>query len=231
MWDRWRYVGWMTPVPEVVLFDVFETLLRLEPLRDRLIEVGRPGHELELFFARTLRDGMAYTLAGAAPPFPEVARAELLATSGYTLTDEQLDHVLAGFATLPLQPDVLPTLHLLADAGVPAYAFTHGSAEIASRALATGGALDLLRGVLSTAAIESFKPPARVYDYACAQAGSDPSRTALVAVHSWDTHGALCAGLIAGFATRLEGGLPAIVRRPHVVAETLDAVVAELLAG
>ena len=52
----------MTNVPEVVLFDVFETLLRLEPLRARLIDVGRPAHELELFFARTLRDGMAYTL-------------------------------------------------------------------------------------------------------------------------------------------------------------------------
>ena len=214
-----------------MLFDVFETLLRLAPLRDRFVEVGRPAHELELFFARTLRDGMAYTLAGEAPPFPDVARAELRSTSGYTLTDEQIEHVLAGFGELPLQPDALPALRLLADAGIPAYAFTHGSPTVAERALGAGGAMDLLRGVLSTQDIKAFKPPARAYEYACARVGSEPAHTALVAVHSWDTHGALAAGLMAGFATRLEGGLPDVVRTPTVVAETLDAVVAGLLAS
>lgn len=212
-----------------MLFDVFETLLQLAPLGDRFVAVGRPRHELDLFFARTLRDGMAYTLAGAAPPFRAVARAELRATTGYTLDDDQLDHILGGFAELPLQPDALPALRLLAEAGVPAYAFTHGSAAVAEQALAAGGALDLLQDVLSSEAVQSFKPPARVYEHACAEAGSEPSRTALVAVHSWDTHGALSAGLLAGFATRLEGGLPDVVRRPTVVAETLDAVVSALL--
>lgn len=54
-----------------MLFDVFETLVQLDPLRRRFIDVGRPGHELELWFARSLRDGMAYTLAGDARPFRE----------------------------------------------------------------------------------------------------------------------------------------------------------------
>ncbi|MGQ0838915.1 HAD family hydrolase [Actinokineospora sp.] len=211
--------------PKVVLFDVFETMLQLEALRPRFEAVGRPGHELELFFARTLRDGMAYTLAGAAPPFPDVARAQLRTTCG--LVGERADHILAGFRELPAQPDVAPALRLLAAAEVPAYAFTHGVAEVAVAALAAAG-IDL--PVLSTEALASFKPPARVYHWACAQTGSAPERTALVAVHSWDTHGALRAGLLAGFATRHEGGLTDLVARPHAVAETLDEVVATLLA-
>lgn len=216
--------------PEVVLFDVFETLVQLEPLRERFVEVGRPGHELELFFARTLRDGMAYTLAGDAPPFREVAAAELAATAGHTLTGEQIEHILGGFATLPLYPEAEAAFDLVREAGIPAYAFTHGSAGILKSILDNHGLRDRLVDVLSAEAIRSFKPPATVYHWACEQAGSAPARTALVAVHSWDTHGAVKAGLLAGFATRLEGALPPVVERPHVVAERVDEVVAGLLA-
>jgi 2-haloacid dehalogenase len=215
--------------PEVVLFDVFETLVRLEPLRARFTGVGRPGHELELFFARTLRDGMAYTLAGEAPPFREVAKAQLAITSGHTLSDDQLEYVLSGFAELPLQPDAEPAFALLAEAGIPAYAFTHGSAGILESILDRLGMRDRLAGVLSAEAIRSFKPPAKVYHWACAQTGSEPGNTALVAVHSWDTHGAVRAGLLTGLATRLEGGVPDLVEPPHVVAERVDEVVAGLL--
>lgn len=215
--------------PEVVLFDVFETLVQLEPLRQRFLDVGRPGHELELFFARTLRDGMAYTLAGDAPPFRDVAAAELAATAGYTLTGEQIDHVLAGFAELPLYPEAATAFDLLREAGIPAYGFTHGSSRILESILDREGKSDRLVRVLSSEAIRSFKPPATVYHWACEQAGSAPERTALVAVHSWDTHGAVKAGLLAGLGTRLEGGLPPVVERPHVVAERVDEVVAGLL--
>lgn len=213
----------------MVLFDVLETLVRLEPLRERFVAAGRPGHELELFFARTLRDGMAYTLAGGSRPFRETARAELAITSGHSLTGEQLDTILDGFGELPLQPDAEPAFALLAEQGVPAYGFTHGSASVLERALERHGLRDRIVRVLSTEEIGSFKPPARVYHWACEQAGSTPEETALVAVHSWDTHGALRAGLLAGFATRHEGGLPPIAQRPHVVAERVDQVVAGLL--
>lgn len=216
--------------PAVVLFDIVETVLQMEPLRGRFVEVGRPGHELELFFTRLLRDGMALTLAGEAPPFRDVAAAALRTTSGGTLSEESIGHVLAGFAALPPHPDVEPAFRALADAGVPAWAFTHGSAEVARTALGSAGLLDLLRGVHSTEAIASFKPPPRVYRWACEQVGSEPGRTALVAAHSWDTHGAMRAGLLAGYVTRLEGELPAVFDRPTVVADTLTGVVDGLLA-
>lgn len=212
-----------------MLFDVFETLVRLEPLRERLTAVGRPGHELELFFARTLRDGMACTLAGDAPPFREIAKAQLALTSGYTLDDDAIEHVLAGFTELPLQPDAEPAFDLLAAEGIRAYGFTHGSASVLESILDRHGMRAKLAGVLSAEEIRAFKPPARVYHWACERAGAAPEDTALVAVHSWDTQGAVRAGLLAGFATRLEGG-PPLIERPHVVAERVDEVVEGLLA-
>ena len=67
--------------PRVVLIDVFETMLQVAALGPRFVDVGRPEHEWELFFTRTLRDGMALTLAGGARSFTEVARAALRTTT------------------------------------------------------------------------------------------------------------------------------------------------------
>ena len=216
--------------PQTVLFDLFETCLQLEGLRPRFEALGRPGHELELFFARLLHQGMAMTLAGEAPPFATVAADMLRRTSGRDLTDDQVASVLDGFRELPVHPDVEAAFATLSDAGVPAYGFTHGSAEVAAAALDAGGVRGLLTDVFSCAELASFKPPPRVYHWACRRVGSAPGRTALVAVHSWDVHGAVSAGLIGGYCERLEGRVPDAVARPHVAAPSLDDVVEGLLA-
>ncbi|HZZ50134.1 MAG TPA: HAD family hydrolase [Pseudonocardia sp.] len=215
--------------PKVVLFDVLETLLDLEALRPRFVDVGRAGHELELFFSRTLRDGMALTLAGGAPPFLEVARSALIRSTGRRLSESAVQHVLDGFAELPPHPDVETALAVLARARVPAYAFTQGGGDVTRAALDRAQLRSYLRGVLSSEELGSFKPPASVYHWACRRVGAVPANTALVAVHSWDVHGAVRAGLLAGLATRHEGGMSDIYDAPHVVAEKLDEVVERLL--
>ncbi|MDT7706224.1 MAG: 2-haloacid dehalogenase [Pseudonocardiales bacterium] len=216
--------------PRVVLFDVFETMLQVSELQHRFVDVGRPPHEWEVFFTRTLRDGMALTLAGGVRPFGEVARAALRTTVRHTLSEQALDYVLAGFRELPPHPDVEHALVMLARARVPAYAFTHGAASVACDALDGAGLRTYLRGVMSCESIHAFKPPARVYHWACQQVDAPADRVALVAAHSWDVHGAVRAGLLGGLATRLEGAVPDVVARPHVAAERLDEVVERLLA-
>lgn len=216
--------------PRAVLFDVFETMLRVDALRDRFVDVGRPEHEWELFFTRTLRDGMAHTLAGSVRPFGEVARAALRTTTGHTLSDEAVEHVIAGFRELPPHPDVEPALMALARARIPAFGFTHGTEAVACAALDKAGLRTYLRDTFSAERIGSFKPPPRVYHWACQRVELPPEKVALVAVHSWDVHGAVRAGLIGGMATRLEGVVPEVVERPHVAAERLDTVVEQLIA-
>jgi 2-haloacid dehalogenase len=215
--------------PRVVLVDVFETMLRVDALRARFVDVGRPEHECDLFFARTLRDGMALTLTGPAPPFAQVARSALRTTTGHGLSEEALDHVLAGFRELPPHADVEPALMALARARVPAFAFTHGDPVVASAALDRAGLRTYLREVLSTQDIGVFKPLPGAYHWACQQVETAPDRVALLAAHSWDVHGALRAGLVGAFTTRLEGAVPDVVDRPHVAGERLDDVVIRLL--
>jgi 2-haloacid dehalogenase len=216
--------------PRAVLVDVFETMLQVDALRLRFVDVGRPEHEWELFFTRTLRDGMAHTLAGAVRPFGDVARAALRTTTGHTLSDEAVEHVIAGFRELPPHPDVEPALMALARARIPAFGFTHGTESVACDALDKAGLRTYLRDTFSTERIGSFKPASRVYHWACQRVELEREKVALVSAHSWDVHGAVRAGLIGGLATRLEGVVPDVVDRPHVAAERLDAVVERLIA-
>jgi hypothetical protein len=74
--------------PHTVAFDVVETLISLEPLRDRFVEIGLPATTLERWFTLMLRDGMALTLAGGYQPFPAVAESALRVIGGGRLTDE-----------------------------------------------------------------------------------------------------------------------------------------------
>jgi 2-haloacid dehalogenase len=83
--------------------------------------------------------------------------------------------------------------------------------------------------VLSTEEVHAFKPAPHTYQWACERLGTPPDRVALLSAHSWDVHGAILAGLIGAFATRLEGRVPEVTRRPHVIAERLDDTVIRLL--
>jgi 2-haloacid dehalogenase len=215
--------------PRAVLVDVFETMLQVRALGTRFVDVGRPAHEWELFLARTQRDGMALTLAGGVRPFTEVARSALRSTTEHTLSEDALDWILAGFRNLPPHPDVEPALMALARARIPVYAFTNDPAMTACAALDRIGLRTYLRGVLSTEEINVFTPPPLAYHWACQRVDATADRVALLAVHAWDVHGAVRAGLIGAMVTRMEGGVAPVVCRPHVWAERLDEVVDRLL--
>ncbi|MFE1587031.1 hypothetical protein ACFW6Q_15220 [Streptomyces sp. NPDC058737] len=64
--------------PEVLVFDVNETLTDMSALAPRLADVGLPGQLLPQWFAGVLRDGIALTLAGGRADFATVARDALL---------------------------------------------------------------------------------------------------------------------------------------------------------
>jgi 2-haloacid dehalogenase len=59
--------------------------------------------------------------------------------------------------------------------------------------------------------------------------GVEPRRLAHVAVHGWDVHGAQRAGLVTGWASRLESTLPAVFDPPDVAGADLVEVADRLL--
>ncbi|HJT05241.1 MAG TPA: haloacid dehalogenase type II [Pseudonocardiaceae bacterium] len=216
--------------PLVIAFDVVETLFSLEPLRHRLIDAGQPGHVLELWFARLLRDAFALCASGGFRPFADIAAGALASATGHAVPDDTVQEIVAGFAELDPYPDVKPAMRRAVKAGIDVVTLTNGSADTTRTLLKRAGVEGYVRRVLSVGDIQRWKPAPEIYRHAATTCQVEAGQVALVAVHGWDTHGAHEAGLVTGWVSRLEGRYAPIFAPPDVIGDDLIEVVDALVA-
>lgn len=218
--------------PQVVAFDVVETLFSLEPMRERLRGLGLADDALELWFARLLRNAFALDASGTFRPFGQVARATLegmLAENDLGMDAGMIDEAMVGFGELPAHLDVAPAFELLREAGVRVVALTNGGADNTRQLLNRAGLTEFVERVISIDEIRRWKPHREVYLHAVNVVGVPPGDLALVAAHAWDIHGASQAGLVTGWVSRLEKRFNSSMNPPDVAANTLDSVCGKLL--
>lgn len=214
--------------PEVVAFDVNETLLDLAPVRAALVELGEPAHLLPTVFSRTLVIGFATAAAGGWCRFRDAFQDALAQTTALAAGDRA--RVADAFAEMSPHPDVEPALRMLAEAGVRAVTLTHGSPGVAEAGLSRGGVLPLVERTLTSESIRAWKPNREVYLWAAGTCGVAPERLALVAAHGWDVQGAQRAGLTGAWFPRSEQAYASAYLEAHVLADDLPGAVAELIA-
>jgi 2-haloacid dehalogenase len=214
--------------PDVVAFDVNETLLDLAPVSAALVEAGQPEDLLPTVFGRTLLTGFAAAAVGNWCRFRDAFDAALAQATDLSPTARA--EVADAFGELTPHPDVEPALRLLAEAGVRAVTLTHGSPGVAEAALERGGVVPLVERTLSSEVIRAWKPHREVYLWAAGVCGVEPGRLALVAAHGWDVQGAQRAGLTGAWFPRGERAYPAVYDPPHVSAADLPGAVGALLA-
>lgn len=214
--------------PAVVIFDVNETLSNMAPMAKRFADVGAPGELATVWFARVLRDGFALTAAKAHPMFSDIAAGvlqDLLAPRQLTCTVKQaVDHVLAGFSTLELHPDVADGVRRLRTSGLRLITLSNGSAAVAERLLSAAGIRDQFEALLSVEDAPAWKPARAAYDYAVSVCGTAPADALLVAVHPWDIDGAARAGLATAWLNRDNATYPGYFTPPALSVSTLPAL-------
>lgn len=224
----------MPDVPEVVVYDVNETLSDMSAMPNRFADVGAPAHLAGLWFATLLRDGFALAASGTTAGFAEIGRHVL----HDLLTDVRLDrpldeaveHVLSGMGELDLHPDVAPAVQRLHAAGVRQVTLSNGSASVADALLARAGVRDSFERLLSVEDAGGWKPVTTAYQYAAAVTGVRVDDLLLVAVHPWDVHGAVRAGLRTAWVDRRASRYPDYVATPELTVRSLDELADHLLA-
>ena len=215
--------------PLAVAFDVIETLMPLEPLRARLEEIDQPGHLLEPWFLRTLRDGIALSSTGEFQPFPVVAKQALHTATGHNIAEGDVDRVLAAFGDLPAHEDAEPAMRRLAENGVRIICLTNGSAETTAQFLHGAGLSRYVEGVVTVEHAGAWKPAAAVYRAAAQRLEVSQGEVALVAAHAWDCHGAKRAGCMTGWVSRFEQYYGNLFAPPDVDGADLTEVADRLL--
>ncbi len=219
--------------PAAIVFDVNETLSDMAPLAERFADLGVAPDLSALWFASVLRDGFALTAAGASRPFAEVAagalRALLAARPVNRPLDDAVAHVMDGFATLGVHPDVPRGVRVLSDAGHRLVTLSNGSASVADDLLSSCGLRDRFTRVLSVNDAGSWKPARAAYLHAAAACGVPPEDLMMVAVHPWDIDGAARAGLRTAWIDRSGGdAYPDHLLPPQHRVAGVDALVGAL---
>jgi 2-haloacid dehalogenase len=213
--------------PALLLFDVNETLSDMSALAVRFEEVGAPVHLSATWFAGVLRDGFALTAVDASEPFARIA-AETLRTTlqGVSLdrsVGDAVEHIMDGFAGLPVHPDVPDGIRALAGAGIRLVTLSNGAAHVADGLLRRAGLRDHFEALLSVEDAGAWKPAAGAYAFALERCGARPEDVTLVAVHPWDIDGAARAGLGTAWINRTGAPYPGHFR-------TADHTVTSLMA-
>ena len=214
--------------PDVVAFDVNETLLDLAPVAAALVEHGQPASLLPTAFGRTLHTGTAATVAGVWLPFRTAFESALAQLTDLSAGDR--GRVADAFLELAPHPDVEPALRRLAAAGVRVVTLSHGSPGVAEAGLERGGVTPLVERTLTSETVRAWKPSREAYLWAAGTCGVPPARMALVAAHGWDVLGAERAGLTGAWFPRTERVYPEAFPAPAVVATDLAGAVEALLA-
>jgi len=221
----------MPQPPEVIAFDVMETLFSLRSLEPLLSAAGGGSTTLDLWFGHLLGDGFALTAAGDYRSFADVARASLRDVLPLAHAHD-LDAVLAGLTELEAHPDSAPAMGRTVE-GARVIVVTNGSARSTQKLLERGGLDAFVDEVVSVTDVKAWKPATAPYLHAATVAGVPPERMALATAHPWDVHGAHRAGLTTGWCNRDGRAFPATFTGADVEGPQLLAVVEGLftLAG
>ncbi|TAN19960.1 MAG: haloacid dehalogenase type II [Actinomycetota bacterium] len=218
--------------PLAVAFDVNETLFNLETLRDNFTGLGLPVRAMEWWFAVILRDGFALASTGDYAQFStlvESALEEVLMASGMDTNAGATEAMLAEFSKLKPHPDVAESFALLAQAEIPMFTLTNGSAALTEKLLGQAKLQDFIKRRLSVDAVALWKPRPEPYHYAADQAGVPPEALALIAVHPWDIHGAAKAGLVTGWINRGGRSYPRSFEPPSLQSSSLTNLIEQLI--
>ncbi len=213
-----------------IVFDVNETLLDLAPLKQAVGDAldGR-SDLLPLWFTTMLQYSLVESMTGNYRDFAHIGVGALMMIGekeGIAVDRAAAEAaIIEPIRDLPAHPDVAPALRALSGDGFVLTALTNSSTEGVTAQLTNAGIIDMFDHVLSTEAVQAFKPDPRPYRHALAISRVSPPEALMVAAHAWDLVGARHVGMQTAFVSRPGATLYPNVDKPdHVVADLAELV-------
>ena len=219
-------------MPDVIVFDVNETLLDLSVLGPHFERAFGDGSVLKEWFSLLLQSSLLVTITGDYHDFGTLADAALVMTAeqrGVTLAEDDKKAILKGVRALPPHPEVPESLQRLQDAGYRLATFTNSAPDAAEAQMAHAGLTGFFERILSVDPVRKFKPALETYLYAARELGVETKDILFVAAHHWDVMGAMNAGCTSAFIAREGKVLSPLQAQPEIVGKDLREVVDEVL--
>ncbi|MGZ0655924.1 haloacid dehalogenase type II [Coraliomargarita sp. W4R72] len=193
--------------PKVIFFDVNETLLDLESMRESVGDALNGQNELlPLWFSTMLHYSLVDTTTQRYHNFGDIGVAALMMVAhnnDIELTEEAARKaIVTPLRSLPPHPDVKAGLQSLKDQGFRLISFTNSSNKGVQTQFENAGLMEFFEERLSIEDIQTYKPALASYEWALEQAGVEADEAMMVAAHGWDIAGVKAAGMTGVFVTR-----------------------------
>ena len=193
------------PRPEVLVFDVNQTLLDLAALRPHFARAFGDAKTLDEWFALLLQYSLVVTVTSAYADFGTVAGAVLdmlSANKKVNISSEDRRTILRGLLSLPAHPEVPESLRRLRGAGFRMVTLTNSSPSAVRTQIENSGLNKYFDESISVDLVHRFKPDLEVYRRTSEHLGVAPAKLLLIAAHAWDVFGAKKAGWCTAFVAR-----------------------------
>ena len=210
--------------PKLIVFDVNETLLDLEPLRLKVNHALNNNFAFEIWFCKLLHYSLVETVTERYNDFSSIAAATLRMVAQsfeIDIPDTEITHILSHIKDLPPHSDVVEALTLLKKAGFKMVALTNGKQDVAEEQLENAGIISFLKQVFSVEIVNRYKPHRETYKFVLNAMKVCSEDTLLVAAHGWDIVGAQRAGLKTAFVAREGKFLYPLASSPDLTGNTV----------
>lgn len=208
-----------------IVFDVNETLLDLEPVRQWFAKRFDDRPDAQTWFSELLRLSFVSSVTDHYVPFTDLAAAALETVaerSAATASADDMAKISGILSTLPPYPDVASGLDRLRHAGLTIAALTNSPQPTADAQLANAGIAERFDAIMSVDMVNRFKPHRSVYQAAARHLGIEISDLVMVAAHDWDVAGAMAAGASSVFIARPGQLYSPSLARPTMTAGNVD---------
>ncbi len=193
--------------PKVIIFDVNETLLDLEAMRQSVGQaLGGREDLLPLWFSTMLHHSLVVSAVEDYESFGSIGVAALQMVAEIHHIDisqeEAKTAILTPLRSLPAHADVAEGLAKLKAQGYTLVTLTNSSSKGVHLQLENAGLSQYFDASLSIESVGVFKPHLRSYRWALEELGISADEALMVAAHGWDIAGANKAGLQTAFVRR-----------------------------
>jgi 2-haloacid dehalogenase len=219
--------------PNIIVFDVNETLLDLDSLRPTFDRIFNEPTAMRIWFANLITYSEALTLAGVYIPFTDIGGAVLrmLASSmGKTIVSSDATELTQRFASMPPHPEVPATLRVLREHGFRLFTLTDNTLGVSGQQLEKAGVIDVFERRFSVdETVKRHKPAQEAYHFVAKELDADPAEICLVACHVWDTIGAISAGWQTALILRPWNAVLDVGPQPAYIGNDLDDIACQLM--
>ncbi|WP_069660026.1 haloacid dehalogenase type II [Arcticibacter eurypsychrophilus] len=211
--------------PKIIFFDVNETLLNLETLKESIVaKLGGNKALGTLWFTSMLHYSLVATVGGQYFDFGRIGAATLLMvakSNNIELSEDDAKATLKHILSLEAHPEVKEALAILKNAGYILVSFSNSSNKAIKEQLDFAGITTYFNHILSIEDYGKYKPHLEVYHWAARKMNIEDSDCMLVAAHGWDVSGAKWAGWQTAFVARPGQQLFPLAITPDIVEDDL----------